>query len=135
MSSFMLMEFALIYATLGFLASFFLVALLVMLREPDVSSYGEAIWYTFVSCTTIGYGDLVARTTFGRALIIYITMYEIIWIAVLSGVIISHYMEVISRREKLTATKFMDRMEHLPELSKEELQELSDKVREFKEKL
>lgn len=131
----MLMEFALIYATLGFLASFFLVALLVMLREPDVSSYGEAIWYTFVSCTTIGYGDLVARTTFGRALIIYITMYEIIWIAVLSGVIISHYMEVISRREKLTATKFMDRMEHLPELSKEELQELSDKVREFKEKL
>lgn len=124
-----------IYATLGFLASFFLVALLVMLREPDVSSYGEAIWYTFVSCTTIGYGDLVARTTFGRALIIYITMYEIIWIAVLSGVIISHYMEVISRREKLTATKFMDRMEHLPELSKEELQELSDKVREFKEKL
>ncbi len=121
--------------TLGFAASFFIVALIVMLWEPGVSSYGDALWYTFVSCTTIGYGDLVAQTAVGRLLIVYITLYEIVWIAVLSGVIVTHYMEVISRRERLTATRFMDRMEHLPELSQEELQELSDKVREFKDKL
>lgn len=43
-------------------------------------------------------------------------------------------MEVITRREKMTATKFLDKREHLTELDKEELQELSDKVREFRKK-
>lgn len=57
-----------------------------------------------------------------------------VWIAILSGVIVSHYMEVITRREKMTATKFLDKLEHLTELDKEELQELSDKVREFRKK-
>ncbi|EUC58116.1 hypothetical protein HMPREF0581_0184 [Mogibacterium timidum ATCC 33093] len=60
------------------------------------------------------------------------TLYEIIWIAILSGVIVSHYLEVITRREKITATEFLDKLEHLTELDKNELQELSDKVREFR---
>lgn len=34
----------------------------------------------------------------------------------------------------MTATKFLDKLEHLTKLDKEELQELSDKVREFRKK-
>ena len=103
-----------------------------MIREPDICTYGQAMWYTFVSCTTIGFGDITVSTALSMFLTVYMTLYEIIWIAILSGVIVSHYMEVITRREKMTATKFLDKLEHLPELDKKELQELSNKVREFR---
>ncbi len=118
--------------TLGFFISFFIVSLIIMIREPDICTYGQAMWYTFVSCTTIGFGDITVSTALSMFLTVYMTLYEIIWIAILSGVIVSHYMEVITRREKMTATKFLDKLEHLPELDKKELQELSNKVREFR---
>lgn len=118
--------------TLGFFVSFFIVSLIIMIREPGICTYGQAMWYTFVSCTTIGFGDITVSTALSRLLTVYMTLYEIIWIAILSGVIVSHYLEVITRREKITATEFLDKLEHLTELDKNELQELSDKVREFR---
>ena len=49
--------------------------------------------------------------------------------ALLSGVVISHYIEVIHRREQMTATQFLDKMEHLTELEPEELLELQEKAK------
>ena len=115
----------------GFLISYFVVAAIMLFVEPGIDRYGEALWYVFVSCTTIGFGDLTATTLIGRLLTVYITIYEIGLVAILSGVIISHYIEVIHRREKLTATMFLDRLKHLTELSPEELAEMERKVREF----
>ena len=115
----------------GFLISYFVVAAIMLFVEPGIDRYGEALWYVFVSCTTIGFGDLTATTLTGRLLTVYITIYEIVLVAILSGVIISHYIEVIHRREKLTATMFLDRLKHLTELSPEELAEMERKVREF----
>lgn len=30
--------------------------------EPQIASYGDGLWFCFVSSTTIGYGDLAAVT-------------------------------------------------------------------------
>ena len=51
----------------------------------------------------------------------------------ISGVIVSHYLEVIHRREKYTVTVFMDKLEHLSELDAGELREIEKKVRKLKE--
>lgn len=37
-------------------------------------------------------------------------------VALFSGVVVSYYLEVVHRREKITATVFLDKMEHLTEL-------------------
>ena len=49
-----------------------------------------------------------------------------------SGVVVSYYLEVVHRRENEVITNFLDKMEHLTELSREELQEIQDKIRKYK---
>ena len=116
---------------LGFVVCFFAAALIIMLREPGINTYGDALWYTFVSCTSIGFGDYTCVTVLGRILTVFLTLYEILLVALLSGIIVSHYLEVIHRREKYTATVFLDKMEHLTELSREDLLEMQEKAKKI----
>jgi voltage-gated potassium channel len=119
---------------IGFLISFFIGAAIIRACEPGISTYGEAMWYTFVACTTIGFGDFAAVTPTGRILTVYLTVYEILLVALLSGVIVSHYLEVIHRYEQITATVFLDKMQHLTELDKDELKEMEKKAKEIAER-
>lgn len=118
-------------AFLGFIGCFMLGALIIEMREPYVGSYGDAMWYVFVSCTTIGYGDYIAITPVGRIITVVLTIYEMILMALLSGVIVSHYLEVVHRREKYTATIFLEKLKHLKELDDEELEELQERVKKL----
>ena len=115
-----------------FIACFFFGALIIMGSEPKIHNYGDALWYTFVACTSIGFGDFVAITATGRIVTVFLTLYEIFLVAMLSAVVVSHYMEVIHRREKHTATVFMDKLEHLTELDKEELYEIQERAKQIK---
>lgn len=115
-----------------FVISFFLVAIIVRFHEPGINDFGDAMWYTFVSCTTIGFGDFTVTTTLSRFLTVFLTIYEIVLVALLSGVIVSHYLEVIRRRESEAAVIFLDKLEHLTELSYDELLEIQIKAKRLK---
>lgn len=115
-----------------FAISFFLVALILRFHEPDIDSYGDALWYCFVSCTSIGFGDLTAVTALGRILTVYLTIYEIILVGLLSGVIVSHYLEVVRKREQESVMIFLDKLEHLTELTYDELKDIENKARRLK---
>lgn len=115
-----------------FVVNLFVVALLVLIVEPHISTYLDSLWYCYVSIATIGFGDIVAVTFIGRILTVYLSLHAILVVAIIPGIITSYYMEVVSRREKETTTLFMDKLEHLPELSKEELQEIADKIKKLK---
>lgn len=117
---------------MGFLISFFVIPILLSLREPEINGYFNALWYMFVACTSIGFGDLVPVTALGRLLTVYITIYEIVIVSVIPGVVASYYLEVIHRREKETVSVFMDKLEHLPELSTRELADLSAQIKKLK---
>lgn len=117
---------------IGFVASIFVAALIILLREPGIQTYGNALWYTFVASTTIGFGDIVVTTLVGKLITVYLILYEMLVVAMLSGVVVSHYIEVIQRREKYTATVFMDKLEHLSELSPEEISEMQEKIKKLK---
>ncbi len=119
----------LIYA---FLFNFVVVAAIIMAVEPEINTYGDALWYTFVSCTTIGFGDFTAVTTIGRILTVYMAIHEIIMVAIIPGVVVSYYLEVIHRRENEKLMEVLDTLEHLPELSNEELNEISMKIKKMR---
>ncbi|MBE6040231.1 MAG: two pore domain potassium channel family protein [Clostridiales bacterium] len=116
----------------GFVVFLFVASAIIAAVEPGIHGLGEGLWYSFVACTSIGFGDLVAVTFTGRLLTVIITIYEILIVAMFSGVVVSYYLEVVHRRENETLTAFLDRLEHLTELSDEELSEMQDQVTRFK---
>ena len=115
-----------------FIILYLIISGIIVAVEPGIDSYGDALWYTFVASTTIGFGDYTVVTVPGRILTVLITLYGILLAAILSGVVITHYLEVINRVEKLTATVFMDKLEHLSELSRQDIKDIETKVRAFK---
>ena len=52
----------------------------------------------------------------------------------LTGVIVGYYMEYLKSKERDTISMFLEKLERLPELSQEELSEISDKVKKFTSK-
>ena len=116
----------------AFLISMLAVAAIIMVVEPEINTYGDALWYTFVACTTIGFGDFAAVTTIGRIVTVYIALNEIVMVAVVPGVVVSYYLEVVHRRENEKLMEVLDKLEHLPELSKEELQAISNEIKELR---
>ena len=119
-------------AVIGFLVLFFAGALLFRIFEPDIHNYGDALWLLFVSCTTIGYGDLTVVTLPGRIFVVVVTVYQMVIFALMTGVVIGHYQEVLRIRKDEIVRNFVDKMEHLTELSPEELREIQEKVKKLK---
>ena len=60
-----------------------------------------------------------------------LTAYSIVGIALVTGVIVNYYNQLIQIRQKDTLASFSDRLQRLPELSKEELEEMSANAKEF----
>ncbi len=110
---------------------FFLSAAAVWLWEPGITSYGDSLWLCFASATTIGYGDIAAVTLVGRIIIVVLSIYSIAVVAIFTAVITSFFTDLSRLRANNSVRKFIDELEHLPELSKEELQALSEKIKKF----
>lgn len=119
-----------VYLILMLISSFLLVK-----YEPQINNIFEGIWYCFVSFTTIGFGDIVATTVIGRIITVIITLYGMVIVALITGVLINYYQEVNKIKIKESVEIFMDKLERLPELSKEELKVISDNVKKKRYKL
>lgn len=99
--------------------------------EPQVHGIFEGFYFCFVASTTIGFGDIVPVTLPGRLITIVVTLFGVLTVAMVPGVVVAYYTEYLKIREKETISTFLEKLEHLPEMNKEELTQLSEKVRKF----
>ena len=119
-------------STIVFVALFLSSAGLVALFEPNVNGFANSLWFMFQVVTTIGLGDFTATSFVGRAAAIVLSIYSAFYIALITGVVVSFCSERMRARRGESVAHFLDQLEHLPELSTEELTELSEKVKRFK---
>ncbi len=108
--------------------------MLTWIFEPQVNSFGDGLWFCFVASTTIGFGDITAVTVLGRIVIVIITICGILTTAMVPGVVVAYYTEYVRAKEKDTVSTFLEKLENLPDLSKEELEQLSERVKRFSKK-
>ncbi|MBR2759863.1 MAG: two pore domain potassium channel family protein [Solobacterium sp.] len=114
---------------LSFVLFLFIIAFLIMLVEPGINTYGDALWYCYAVFSTCGFGDFAAATPIGRILSILITISGIFVVALVTGVVVAFFNEVVAMKYKASKAEILDQLSHLDTLSREELEDLSRKVR------
>lgn len=119
-------------STVAFIALFLVCSVLVALFEPNVNGFANSLWFMFQVVTTIGLGDFTATSFVGRAAAVVLSVYSVFFLALITGVVVSFCSERMRARRGESIAHFLDQLEHLPELSTEELTELSEKVKSLK---
>ena len=108
-----------------------IVSFVVWLLDPDIKGLSDALWFTFQTGTTIGYGDLIVNNWFARILTVFFSIYSMVMVAIFTGIIAGYFVEMIKSEAKESAVHFLLDLERLPEMSKEELAELSERAKRF----
>ena len=116
----------------AYLVFFVVIAVILRFVEPAIDTFSDGFWYCFAVATTVGFGDIAAVSHLGRILTAILSIYSIGVVAIFTAVITSFFMDMAKSRAEDSAKEFMDELERLPELSKEELIELSERVKHFR---
>ena len=116
----------------GFLLFLCAAALIIQIVEPDINRYVDALWYCYAVISTAGFGDVVAVTFIGKVCSVLLTVYSMFVLSIVTGVVVNFYSQVVETHSKETLTPLMDQLEHLPELSKEELEAISQTIKKLR---
>lgn len=85
---------------LGLITLIVAFALVIMNFEPNIPTFEDALWYCFAVVTTIGFGDFVAETLIGRLLSVFLGLYGIIIVAIITSIIVNFYNETSGKQDK-----------------------------------
>ena len=118
----------------GYILAFAVIAFLIFLFEPTIKTYGNSLWYCFVSCSTIGFGDMVVTAFIAKVLTVILYIYTVVIIALVTAVITQYFLEIAKHRRDESVSLFLDDLEHLSDLPKERLDEISRQIRELRKK-
>ena len=103
----------------------FVVAVLIRLIDSNINDIPTALWYTFVTMTGTGYGDVVPATVSGRLIGIIAMLGGIIIFATITAVISSVYVSRVSRDHH-------DNLESKIDDLTSEIERLNEKIDELK---
>jgi voltage-gated potassium channel len=59
--------------------------------NPEFATYGDSLWWGIVTLTTVGYGDIVPKTSLGRWAAVVIMLTGVAVIGVLAGSLASFF--------------------------------------------
>ena len=119
----------------GFLVFYFFCALVIWLWEPTIRTLWDGIWYCYEVVTTIGFGDMTVISVPAKSLSILLSVYAVLVIAIVTGVVVNYFIQLVELRQKGSLTTLIDKLERLPELSPEELEQIARQVREYRGEL
>ncbi len=117
-----------------YLVFYFIFSLFIWYCDPDIKDLSDALWFTFQTVTTIGYGDVQATSVLGRILTVILAIYSIAIVAIFTGIIAGFYVEVVKAKGNEEVMNFLNTLERLPEMDHDELVRISERARELSNK-
>lgn len=115
-----------------FVGSVLLCGLMVQIAEPEIDSYGDALWFLWAVATTVGLGDYTAVTTVGRVASVICSLFAVVCTSISTAVIVDFFNEERHYQRNEALSEFLDKLEHLPDLSEDELRDISKRVRKLR---
>lgn len=105
----------------------------IMFFEPDVGSYSDALWWSLVTTTTVGYGDISPESTGGRILAGFLMVLRIGFVAMVTGSITTYFVDKLSFKRNEERKTFRDkqltfikeRLDNIENMSQEDIESLT----------
>lgn len=120
--------------TVAFLVLFAACAIVVWACDPATHTLGDGLWFCFQVVTTIGFGDVTAGRGVARVVTVLLSVFSVFYVALITGVVVNCVSESLRARQEGTLANFVHRLEHLEEMSPEELAAFSRNVRAYIDK-
>ena len=95
----------------GLLTMIVCFSLVFMKVEDNITTFPEALWYCFAVVTTIGFGDFVAVTPIGRILTVFLGLYGIVVVAVITSIVVNFYNETSGKHDSKEFKKISEEEE------------------------
>ena len=67
------------------------IAIYLLERGTTVNTFADALWWAFVTSTTVGYGDISPATTAGRIVAVILMLFGIGLVSMLTGTIATYF--------------------------------------------
>jgi voltage-gated potassium channel len=68
--------------------------------DTQVADFGDAVWWSVVTATTVGYGDMVPQTVEGKAIAAFLMFAAIGLVGLVSGSLASWFVDRVSAAEE-----------------------------------
>jgi len=79
----------------------------------SITTFGDAIWWAFVTMSTVGYGDLYPVTTTGKVVAVMMMVVGVALLGLVSGTIVSALLDKIRGGEQTEITILLNRIDSL----------------------
>lgn len=63
----------------------------IVMMYAEKMTFADALWWSFVTCTTVGYGDISPSSTIGRAVAVVLMLFGIGLLGMLTGSITTYF--------------------------------------------
>ncbi len=117
---------------LSYLCFIFVDALIIFIAEPNITRYGDALWFCYEIISTTGFGEFTSLTFIGRMCSVLLSVYSLLIIAIITGVVTNFYIQLTELRTKGTLANFMDKLEHLSDMDSDELKQMEESIKQFR---
>lgn len=116
------------HITLVFFLIFMACAVILHFGSP-VGTFGDALWLCFQTVTTIGFGDTPTAGLLCRVVLGVLSLVSVFYLAVVTGVVVAYCNQLVASSAQDSIVRIADELEHLDELTPEQLRELSARVK------
>lgn len=97
----------------------------VLISYAESKPLSDALWWSIVTCTTVGYGDISPTTGIGRVIAVILMIFGIGLISMLTGTITTYFTNKAAETETNAAKNGTDELDKLiADMSAEERAEL-----------
>ncbi len=111
----------------------YFVATIIILGAIGISiveeiSFGNALWWSFVTATTVGYGDVIPQTLSGRAIAVFLMIIGIGFVGLLTATIATFFITNSKKQKNTYKSDVIDdiknKLDDFDSITKEELREM-----------
>ncbi|MDD6616045.1 MAG: potassium channel family protein [Lachnospiraceae bacterium] len=116
-----------------FITTVFIIVGGILIHFAEGMSYGDGIWWAFVTATTVGYGDISPATFYGRIIAMVLMLVGIGLIGTVTSTLTSYFLNAGTKTVKSkTLEHIKEELDHFDDLSEQDVEDLCSILKALK---